>query len=542
MKRRVALWELWEASLRRGPALGLWQSLRAELARLRHERRQRAATSTPENDLLAWALRYLPAAFSLPPSRMHRWLARELVRMLRARGSRLNVLAPRGNAKSTIVTLAFPLWLAVHEREPYIWIVSETRRQAMAHLEHIRHELTENPMLARDFPHVAGRPALSRAQSIVLRNGVTIEAVGVLQALRGKRRLAHRPTLIICDDIQNDRQVLTPEGRRRCREWFFGTLIPAGSPETNIVHLATALHPEALALELVRRPGWRSRIFRAIERWPTRMDLWQKWEQMYTQSDDPDAPRKARLFYQAHRAEMDAGARVLWPEREDLYCLMCQRAELGHAAFEREKQNHPVLLHLCEWPPEYFEGELRFTHWPQDIILKVLALDPSQGGGSGPGDYSAYVLLAVGRDGLLRVEADLARRPIGQMLADGVRLWRQHRPDVFAIEGNLFQSLLADAFFAEFCRQGLLPPAPLLVNNHASKQLRIRRLGPYLAARRFRFRAGSPSTDLLLEQLRLFPYADADDGPDALEMAVRVAEDYLRLPAEERIGGRVSTT
>jgi hypothetical protein len=48
-----------------------------------------------------------------------------------------------------------------------------------------------------------------------------------------------------------------------------------------------------------------------------------------------------------------------------------------------------------------------------------------------------------------------------------------------------------------------------------------------LASRRLRFKADSPSTRLLVEQLMQFPIADHDDGPDALEMAFRLANQIL---------------
>jgi hypothetical protein len=40
--------------------------------------------------------------------------------------------------------------------------------------------------------------------------------------------------------------------------------------------------------------------------------------------------------------------------------------------------------------------------------------------------------------------------------------------------------------------------------------------------------ASSPSTHLLVEQLRDFPCGAHDDGPDALEMAIRLAEEVWR--------------
>ena len=104
-----------------------------------------------------------------------------------------------------------------------------------------------------------------RNQSIQLRNGVTIEAFGTGQSLRGRRRGAFRPSLIICDDLQNDGHIESARQRETSRRWFEGTLLKAGDKHTNVVNLATALHRDALALVLDRTPGWTSRVFRAID-------------------------------------------------------------------------------------------------------------------------------------------------------------------------------------------------------------------------------------------------------------------------------------
>ena len=160
--------------------------------------------------LLAWAKQYLPAHFTRPPSNLHRWLAEELDAMRTLRGSRLNVLGPRGAAKSTIGTLAFPLRAALECWEPYVWIVSDTRHQACAHLENLKAELLDNRLLAAAYPQAVGRGLVWRSGSIVLRNGVAIEAFGSGQRIRGRRRGANRPTLIICDDLQNDSHTNRP--------------------------------------------------------------------------------------------------------------------------------------------------------------------------------------------------------------------------------------------------------------------------------------------------------------------------------------------
>ena len=347
-------------------------------------------------------------------------------------------------------------------------------------------------------------------------------APGTGQRIRGRRRRQSRPTLIICDDLQNDQHMDSALQRDHSRRWFHGTLLQAGTKHTNVVNLATALHHDALALQLTRTPGWVSQTFRSIQQWPVNTKLWDEWEQILCDVDNPDSRSLARAFYEAHRAEMDAGAAVLWPQEEDLYTLMARRLESGHSAFEREKQSSPVDPERCEWPEEYFAGELWFDDWPEKLQIKTLALDPSKGLDARRGDYSAFVMLGVDEQGLLLVEADLARRPTPKIVIDGVRLYRRFKPDLFAIETNQFQELLASQFTEVFNSAGLHAVSIYPLENKLNKLVRIRRLGAHLAMHRLRFKSRSPSTRLLVDQLRQFPQADHDDGPDALEMAVRM--------------------
>ncbi len=518
----------------------MWAILRDSLAQKHGQARRLARQSQDRVDLLAWGQTYLPDHFSRPPSNMHRWLAEQLDLAQIMRGTKINVLGPRGGAKSTLGTLALPLRSAVECREPYIWIVSDTKHQAVAHLENIKAELTDNRRLADDFPAAAGRGLVWRDNMIVLRNGVTIEAFGTGQRLRGRRRRQHRPTLIVCDDLQNDGHTRSAVQREHSRDWFHGMLMKAGTARTNVVDLATALHRDALAMELHRTPGWISRVFKSIVRWPDNASLWQQWEALYADLSKPRRKTAARRFYEQNRPAMDAGAIVLWPETEDLYTLMCMRVESGRTAFEREKQNSPVNPELCEWPESYFDEMIWFERWPERLVVKAMALDPSKGNDARHGDFSAIVLLGVDRQGVLYVEADLARRPTPDMVADAAEWYCRRRPDVFGVEANQFQDLLVGEFEAEFRRRGVLAARPVPIENHTSKQVRIRRLGPYLSSHRVRFKSDSPGTRLLVEQLEMFPVGDHDDGPDALEMALRLAVEVLHgRAAHDGLGNRL---
>ena len=178
-----------------------------------------------------------------------------------------------------------------------------------------------------------------------------------------------------------------------------------------------------------------------------------------------------------------------------------------------------------EFPFSWFDGQW-FEQWPTEdaIILKTLVLDPSKGKRDKSGDYQAFVKLAIDRHDQLFVQANIRRRPIAQMVADGVDIYREFRPTAFGIEGNAWQDLLQPDFQEEFSRQGILAPEVWLLNNTVKKEVRIRRLAGYLAHGRVRFKRDCPDTQLLVDQLLDFPNGDHDDGPDAMEMAIRLAE------------------
>ncbi len=80
----------------------------------------------------------------------------------------------------------------------------------------------------------------------------------------------------------------------------------AGDPDTNTVVLGTALHRECIVCRLQQTPGWRVKVFKSIEQWPARMDLWREWENILFDYADLDREAKARAFYEANREMMHA--------------------------------------------------------------------------------------------------------------------------------------------------------------------------------------------------------------------------------------------
>jgi hypothetical protein len=483
-------------------------------------------------------MRYLPHYFTLPPSRMHRWLSARLAAL--RPGDRLAIIAPRDSAKSTYLSFAYPLYCAVHGTQPYIVLVAETQEQARKYLRALRRELEHNARLRCDYPEAVQPDDQWNIDRLTLQGGVEIEALGTGQNIRGRKNCAQRPTLVVLDDPQDRKHLQSAAQRQADWAWLTQDLLNVGTPHTVYLAAGTALHREAVVDRLMQQPGWQGRRFAAIEAWPANMHLWQHWEALYTNPRDPLRQQHAEAFYRAHRRDMHRGAVVCWPQREDLYTLMKLRADIGRTAFEAEKQGQPHHPELCEWPPEYFEDAVWFDTWPPRLAVRTMALDPSKGREAGLGDYAALVRVGIDTSGLAYVEADLRREPVERLVRRAAEQCAEFAPDGFGCEATAWQELLAAAIEAEFQRRGMLAARCVPIDNPEPKLVRIRRLGPWLAQRRLRFKSGSPGTRLLVEQLQDFPLADHDDGPDALEMALRLAARLLAPGGQVRCAGRLT--
>jgi len=506
-------------------------ALSAELSR---QRRAIASASAEQ-----FARVYLDQYFELPPSPMHTELFGMLQAASESRGQRIAVAAPRGHAKSTCVSLAYVLYEVLCRHEKFVLLVSATKEQASQLLKHIKDELETNPKLRIDFPEACpgagpgGKPTPWRGTKISLQNGAMLHAVGLGQQIRGIRNREARPSLIIVDDLETQDQVRSEEQRIKTREWFEKTLLKIGDSWTNVIVVGTVLHYDALLAKLLEstQARWTRKKYKALITEPERNDLRERWSAVYSglqKWEGASGTKTARAFYEHHRRAMDEGAEVLWPERDPLEALMEMRLTEGRASFDSEKQNEPLDLEHCLFNVEnfvYWDDE----HGDEENLLKTLgarakfyaAWDPSLGTNPHRGDYSAIVITAY--DGRSKTSyvlaADMARRTPDQAIGRILEYARMYRFSYFAVEENGFQVELKKNLKKAASEAKVKLPVTSVVNT-GNKQGRIEMMEPRVTQGKIRF---SRKHKALLEQLRQFPLAAHDDGPDALQMAVAVA-------------------
>lgn len=527
------------------------------VGRIQDAFRTRAKQLSNEDDgLREWGAKYLPAYFSKPGCRLHDTLNKELEALRKKRGQKINIIAPRGYAKSTYKFVK-ALKACCEKSERYIMLISDTAAQAKADLQSVRVELESNEALRRDYPAACTAGSIWNSETLVTGNNVCIEALGTGMKVRGRKFKNFRPTLVIADDPDNDADILSATEREKKWDWVNKALLQVGETgDTSYVFIGTMLHRECIVGHLERDPRFRVIKFQAIEKWPTNMALWKQWERLYLGgrqvTDDHGVVRyeseEAKDFLLEHRDALSEGAQVLWAAKEDLFSLMEMRA-VNHQSFASEKQNDPRDPSKCEFPEEWFGEEVWYDRaWLLEELKKphvtIVCTDPAKGGETKKHDYSPIILLHYFGANEIFVEADMRKIPVIQLCHDLVDIYCTSQVNLMGFEANGFQELIGDqletiarekfeTMFSDDPQRVETMLAAFLsiivpIENTGHKNTRISRLGVWFKRRILRFQRGCLSTQILMQQILDHPHSDHDDGPDDLEIGVRLlSQNYV---------------
>lgn len=314
-----------------------------------------------------FARRFLPRYCRHAFNPMHHFVFDEYLRqsagaLTTREGRRLAIAAPRGSAKSTVLTLVLPLMDILLQRERHIVIVSATEGQAVGKLANIVFELMNNERV-RDAFFGGNLPDLQKNRRKLDINGIRVEAYSAGGEMRGLLHGEFRPTRIILDDVESSNGSLKSHGRKKLQTWYDEVIENLGDTYTHITIAGTVLHYNSLLSKLLERPGFVAQNYRSVIKWSERGDLWQHWQRLYADRTDPHAIETAKDFYLENKPEMDRGVQVLWPEKEDYYHLQKQLVSIGRAAFFKKnliKYSRVVLVverGVCGWPKRFLTSD-----------------------------------------------------------------------------------------------------------------------------------------------------------------------------------------
>lgn len=507
-------------------------------ARCRSDKRLFARTFFPERFGLNWSpVQEHFLSTGLPPWRE------------RASQTKRRWVAPRGSAKSSIKSFLEPLHDILYGREVCIHVYSTGYRLAEMLVKDLHAILVEPPAL---LAAVYGHPQISGTQTNFVARvsggeplGTAVVAMSFGGDARGYKHAGKRPSKFILDDTVNPKHLKNPDKREE--QWAFlqKDIGRAGWSYSCVELVGTIQHPDDLVARLLKAPDWSGEVWKNLISWPKNMALWEKCREIWANLTNPARLEEAANFYQTHKAELQEGAQVLWPEGRSLWELMMTFWG-SPGAFWSEDQNQPRgagaaifdLERARKCKVDLASGTVITS---RGITIRLtdcrtaIWLDPSSG--KERADYPALALVARwhpahasgspanGPGGLsLVLSVEMMRRQPSAQQAAIWSLWERVanlRPKV-GVDETGAQALIGESFARqreERRRSGKAYQMPIQgYTLHQNKEDRISSLEPDVHNGWIEFADDLPGE--FWEQLRDFPNGAFDDGIDAVERAL----------------------
>lgn len=432
---------------------------------------------------------------------------REPLKLLRA--------LSRGFGKSTLMSLVGILWLCLRKEWHFVILVSSTLEAAKGFLRKIVEETEDNERLLSDFPELnpaidnKGQTVSWKDTDIVFRGGFRIISKGFLNAIRGQRHKQYRPSALVIDDPDEEKDVSSDSTMQRKYRWLDRAALQLGTSWGIDVMVAyTTISPNCIGEVIYSNPkysDWSRKKFKAIEVDPKTGKEYSTWE--------AGAPLKTLLL------QRDGD-----PSRG---------LEGDPITFAREKQNE-VLAEI----DQKFKGLIStyvFNRQEIETWRKILVVDLSLGK-SETSDFSAIIGVARSPSGKYReIFSSIERRKTNQIVDDLIDILQLYNWEICGIESTANQEHFLNTFrllLEEYNRKNphkvISVPLIPIINSGDKIQRITATLQPMFAGGLIEIREDSKR---LYKQLDEFPY-EKKDGPDALEMAI----SYLKNHGIEYIG------
>ncbi|EAO7353214.1 hypothetical protein FEW38_09075, partial [Campylobacter jejuni] len=359
------------------------------------------------------------------------------------------------------------------------------------------------------FPEVVGIGKTWRVGEFVSNNGVKIKAFGSGKRLRGVRYGVKRPDLVILDDLENDTNVRSKDQRDKLEDWVDEAVLNLGSADgsLDVLYIGTILHNDSVLSRKLKLGFWNPKVFRSIEEFPQRLDLWDEYATLYRNTDF----NTAHQFYLKNKALMDKGAKVLWEEAKSLEDLMKLRAE-NLKAFNKEQLNNPRSENQI-----FSLDSINFYDVLPPISQYYMYIDPA--GEKAKSDFTAITIIGKGAKGFYVAESIVKILKAQSIIKTIFNLQKIYKCRLIEIETNGGQFFLKKWLQEKSLESGVFLPLRGK-NNSVSKFERIESLS--LAFENEELFLHKSQT-MLINQLLEFPEGKNDDAPDSLAGAFLLA-------------------
>lgn len=400
----------------------------------------------------------------------------------------------RGLAKSVVCDITLPIWLWINGEDVYLVLVGNTEEKAQILLGDLQAEFESNQRLIWDYgDQVVG--GSWTAGYFVCRERFVAKAIGMGQDARGLRQKNLRPTICICDDLEDKDTVRNPKRQDDVVTWILSSLIPTMDgkyrrflmPNNNFA-------PRTIQGELEKRnPSWL-----------------------------------------VHRVDASTGAnrRPCWSSKYEPTYYQEIEQEIGTIAFESEYNNRPFI-----------EGKVftaahidrAWTKLPRIDTFEFIVgrWDPAY---SGNNDYNAVRVWGL-KDHKYFLIAAFVRQTKMNAALDWMHTYNAGLPDSvtvhWRVEAQFWNDPMRDAIEEKEQEHGRLLGIVVVPTPKTKKLDRLLSVFPYYENNKISYNEkGKNDPDFIEGNRQLLGvepgYRTHDDSPDADERAISDLADVDR--------------
>ena len=229
-------------------------------------------------DLIAFGRFCVPKMCTKPSPPFHYHLSNEYLTDLDRQ--LISLVAPRGHGKSSLVAGTFVLWHVFLEdlyrylvglshtperKTKLVGLISKTQGEAKKRLGTIKAIIgDENGDYEESFRALFGNHGYGTHRKwstteTILGDGTMFIAIGTGQQARGLKQVHQRPTLIIVDDPEDEKNTITTESMENNKSWLLQSIVPSMDADVGrTVVIGTPINQTCMIVSLYGATGWTS--------------------------------------------------------------------------------------------------------------------------------------------------------------------------------------------------------------------------------------------------------------------------------------------
>tara|TARA_Y100001963_G_scaffold160189_1_gene268804 strand:- start:7850 stop:9358 length:1509 start_codon:yes stop_codon:yes gene_type:complete len=455
-----------------------------------------------KSNMITFGKIIMPNMFSVDSPQFHYDIAEQLMDDDK---KQINIIAPRGHAKSSIVGGVFPIYHLMFDSGPkLIVLVSRTQDHAIKLLGTIKDCFDFSNNFRALFGYWGMNSARTWAKSeIELKDGSMIICKGTGQQLRGIKHGNQRPTMIIVDDPEDENNTKTSEAMETNLRWILQSAVPSLDPQRGrMIIIGTPIHQRCIVETLKEMEGWENMVFRPdIDKG---IALWENWmpiKKLIQKKKELESIARISVFYREYLCEIVGDEDQLFKEEYIQYYE-------GSIHHDDEGQ---AFLDI-----EYINDKETSETRPVNIFIGV---DPASSTRQ-TADYSTIVPVAIDKENNRFVLPFHRKRSTPMDLAESIlEYYNIYKPEKMRIESVGYQEMLRDYLKRRCEDEGIfIPGLEIKETPRNSKSYRLETMEPYFAQNKIFIRKDQLS---LKDELLLYPRGKHDDILDGMYYAMK---------------------